>query len=63
MCPEQPCVSGCPVNIAIPDFIQRITERDYRGAYDVITTSNLLPSVCGRRLSAGEPVRGCVHGR
>jgi glutamate synthase (NADPH/NADH) small chain len=48
MCPEQPCVSGCPVNIAIPDFIQKITDRDYRGAYDVITASNLLPSVCGR---------------
>jgi glutamate synthase (NADPH/NADH) small chain len=48
MCPEQPCVSGCPVNISIPDFIARITARDYRGAYDVITASNLLPSVCGR---------------
>jgi glutamate synthase (NADPH) small chain len=48
MCPDQPCVSGCPVNIAIPDFIQKVTERDYRGAYDVITASNLLPSVCGR---------------
>ena len=48
MCPEQPCVAGCPVNIAIPDFIRRITDRDYRGAYDVITASNLLPSVCGR---------------
>jgi len=48
MCPDQPCVRGCPVNIAIPDFIQKITERDYRGAYDVITASNLLPSVCGR---------------
>jgi glutamate synthase (NADPH/NADH) small chain len=48
MCPDQPCVRGCPVNIAIPDFIQRITERDYRGAYDVITTTNLLPAVCGR---------------
>jgi glutamate synthase (NADPH/NADH) small chain len=48
MCPDQPCVRGCPVNIAIPDFIERITERDYRGAYDVITASNLLPSVCGR---------------
>jgi glutamate synthase (NADPH/NADH) small chain len=48
MCPDQPCVKGCPVNIAIPDFVLKITERDYRGAYDVITASNLLPSVCGR---------------
>jgi glutamate synthase (NADPH) small chain len=48
MCADQPCVRGCPVNIAIPDFILKITDRDYRGAYDVITASNLLPSVCGR---------------
>jgi glutamate synthase (NADPH/NADH) small chain len=48
MCPDQPCVRGCPVNISIPDFIARITERDYRGAYDVITDANLLPAVCGR---------------
>jgi glutamate synthase (NADPH/NADH) small chain len=48
MCPEQPCVAGCPVGIAIPDFIQRITEKDFRGAYDVITATNLLPAVCGR---------------
>ncbi len=48
MCPEQPCVAGCPVGVMIPDFIQRITARDYRGAYDVITSTNLLPAVCGR---------------
>jgi len=48
MCPDQPCVRGCPVNIAIPDFIQKITEKDFRGAYDVITATNLLPAVCGR---------------
>jgi glutamate synthase (NADPH/NADH) small chain len=48
MCPEQPCVTGCPVNVPIPDFIQRITTRDFRGAYDVITSTNLLPAVCGR---------------
>lgn len=28
MCPEQPCVGGCPVGIAIPDFIQKITEKN-----------------------------------
>jgi len=48
MCPEQPCVAGCPVGINIPSFIQKIGERDFRGAYDVITTTNLLPAVCGR---------------
>jgi glutamate synthase (NADPH/NADH) small chain len=48
MCPEQPCVAGCPVGIAIPDFIKRITDKDFRGAYDVITDTNLLPAVCGR---------------
>lgn len=48
LCPEQPCVSGCPVGINIPGFIQKLTEKDYRGAYDVITATNLLPAVCGR---------------
>ncbi len=39
---------GCPVAIDIPGFIQKITDKDYRGAYDIITDTNLLPSVCGR---------------
>ena len=48
MCPEQPCVAGCPVSVDIPGFIHKLTEKDYRGAYEVITTTNLLPAVCGR---------------
>src|SRR5947209_9143781 len=32
MCPEQPCVAGCPVGVDIPRFIQKLTEKDYRGA-------------------------------
>ena len=39
---------GCPVSIDIPAFIQRSPTSDYRGAYDVITDTNLLPAVCGR---------------
>ena len=48
MCADQPCVRGCPVGIDIPAFIKKITEKNFHGAYDVITDTNLLPSVCGR---------------
>ncbi|MCC6473405.1 MAG: NADPH-dependent glutamate synthase [Burkholderiales bacterium] len=48
LCPDPACVPGCPVNINIPEFIRRISARDYRGAYDVIGESNLLAAVCGR---------------
>jgi glutamate synthase (NADPH/NADH) small chain len=48
LCPEQPCVKGCPVGIDIPGFIQKISEKDFRGAYDVLTATNLLPAICGR---------------
>jgi glutamate synthase (NADPH) small chain len=48
LCPDQPCVGGCPVGIDIPAFIAKIAERDVHGAYEVLTRTNLLPSVCGR---------------
>ncbi len=48
LCPEQPCIAGCPVGNDIPGFIQKLTDKDYRGAYNVLTATNLLPSVCGR---------------
>ena len=47
-CRNMPCVSGCPVNVRIPDFIKKICEGDYEGAYQVITQSSSLPAVCGR---------------
>ena len=48
MCPDEPCISGCPVGINIPGFIQKINEKNFRGAYDILTDTNLLPSICGR---------------
>jgi len=48
LCPDQPCVAGCPVGIDIPGFIQKIGEKDLRGAYDILTDTNLLPAICGR---------------
>ena len=47
-CKNQPCVSGCPVNISIPEFISHIKVSDFEGAYQVIAKSSSLPAVCGR---------------
>jgi glutamate synthase (NADPH/NADH) small chain len=48
LCPEPACVGGCPVSIDIPGFIIKISEKDYRGAYEILSESNLLPAICGR---------------
>ena len=47
-CKNMPCVSGCPVNIHIPQFIAKIKEGDFEGAYQIIAKSSSLPAVCGR---------------
>ena len=47
-CKNQPCVAGCPVNIHIPEFIAKIKEGDFEGAYRIIHESSSLPAVCGR---------------
>jgi len=48
LCPDPACIAGCPVNIDIREFIRKIGEQDFRGAYDVISATNLLPAICGR---------------
>ena len=47
-CKNMPCVSGCPVNIRIPEFIAKIRELDFEGAYRIISDTSSLPAVCGR---------------
>lgn len=47
-CKHKPCISGCPVNIHIPDFIARVAEGDFEGAYEIISLTSSLPAVCGR---------------
>ncbi len=47
-CKNMPCVKGCPVMVDIPGFIAKIKERDFEGAYNVISATSSLPAVCGR---------------
>ncbi len=47
-CKHKPCVNGCPVNVAIPEFIQQIADKNFEEAYQKIVETNNLPAVCGR---------------
>ena len=47
-CKNMPCVSACPVKIHIPEFISKIKEGDFEGAYQIIAKTSTLPAVCGR---------------
>ncbi len=47
-CKNHPCVSGCPVGIAIPDFIKHVAAGEFDEAYKVINLASSLPAVCGR---------------
>lgn len=47
-CKHKPCVSGCPVNVRIPEFIAQVAAGNFEEAYQIITSTNALPAVCGR---------------
>lgn len=47
-CKNPLCVTGCPVNVQIPDFISLIKSGEFEKAYEKIAETNTLPAVCGR---------------
>ncbi len=62
-CKTKPCVSGCPVNVRIPEFIAKIAAEDFSGAYDELYQTNSLPAVCGRVCPQETQCEGkCVRG-
>ena len=47
-CPTKPCISGCPVAVNIPDFIEQVKLGEFEKAYQIIHETSSLPAVCGR---------------
>ena len=47
-CKKPLCVEGCPVKVRIPEFIAKVKEGDFEGAYEIISLDSSLPAVCGR---------------
>ncbi|MBQ2782370.1 MAG: NADPH-dependent glutamate synthase [Oscillospiraceae bacterium] len=62
-CKNPKCVSGCPVNVRIPEFITRVAEGDFDGAFEIITSTNSLPAICGRVCPQENQCEGqCIRG-
>jgi glutamate synthase (NADPH/NADH) small chain len=62
-CKNKPCVGGCPVNVPIPEFIEKVAAGDFEAAYQVITRENALPAICGRVCPQEDQCEGrCVRG-
>lgn len=62
-CKHKPCIKGCPVNVPIPEFIQEVQKGDIDKAYDIISSENGLPAICGRVCPQETQCEGlCVRG-
>ena len=48
MCKNPVCITGCPVAVNIPRFIDLLARGDMRGAADSLLDDNALPCVTGR---------------
>lgn len=62
-CKNPQCQVGCPLSNHIPEFIQKVKEEDYEGAYEILSKTTVLPSVCGRICPHFKQCQGkCIRG-
>ena len=62
-CKNRPCMTGCPVNVPIPGFIEQVAAGNFEKAYEIITSENALPAICGRVCPQESQCEGkCIRG-
>ena len=63
-CKNKPCMTGCPVMVHIPEFIQEVAKGDFEAAYQIIAATSALPAVCGRVCpQESQCEKYCVRGK
>ncbi|MDR3261607.1 MAG: NADPH-dependent glutamate synthase [Tannerella sp.] len=61
-CPDPSCMSGCPVEINIPEFIKNIERNELPEAAKVLKETSALPAVCGRVCPQEKQCESqCIH--
>jgi glutamate synthase (NADPH/NADH) small chain len=48
ICKKPACVTGCPVNVDIPGFVELVAQGEFAAAARKIKQTNALPAICGR---------------
>ncbi len=62
-CRNARCITGCPVSINIPKFVDEVKNGKFREAYETISESSALPAVCGRVCPQESQCEGkCIRG-
>lgn len=62
-CKNAKCITGCPVSINIPGFIQEVKAGNIEEAYKIIGQDSALPAVCGRVCPQESQCEGlCIRG-
>ncbi len=62
-CKNAKCITGCPVNINIPAFINEVKNGEFKKAFDILSCSSALPAVCGRVCPQETQCEGlCIRG-
>ena len=63
-CKNKPCVSGCPVCVDIPAFIEQVAKGEFEKAYEIISNTSSLPAICGRVCpQESQCEKNCVRGK